>query len=349
MFRIKYEEINGNPAKINREFIGNPIEDFSEMFERFSDAYGIKALIVDDIVHKRRLTPKKERKCRFCKAVYSEKEKFKTKAHLFPKLLGNENLFSDFECDTCNSFFGENENHLANFLGLPRAMTFIKGKRSKLKFESPDETLIIKRDPNEYETPKFIIESYGEENNHVSIDDANKKITIHTVRHSYNPLKVYKAFLKMGISILPQHYIDDYEIAIAILNSKKKNEELNNPFFKMDMYFHPGPAFPSPLAILFEKRDKKQAFPMHIFCLMFHNYTYQLVLPLNNQDKWMYDGKITVTVPNMPPFIDKHFAEVFGKPIRHRLNFNFDDLKKNEKHDISFSFQQYTDKSLLET
>jgi len=345
MFRIKFTEKPNEPQKLLREFIGNPIEEFSDMFDRFFNFYGIKILLADDELHKRPLKLKEERTCSFCKATYGENEKFKSLAHLFPSLIGNANLFSDFECDNRNNLFAHYENHLANFLGAARAINMENVKSGALKFKSPDKTFIIEKD-DESEIPKLRFESHELENDHFTLDAENKKITFHTIRHSYNPHKVWKSFLKMGLSILPEDYVDDYELAFAILRAKRKNEEKDNPLYKMNMYLHPGPSFPSPMAILFERKNYENLIPMHIACIMFHNYTYQLVLPFSKQDKHLYNGKTLITIPNMPPFIDKHFAEKFGIPKEHRLNFNLDEMKKNEKQDITFSFEDHTDTRL---
>lgn len=347
MFRLKYSEIPGETNKLNREFIGNPIDEFIEMYERFAGLYGIKNLIADDELHKHPLKPKKDRKCRFCNPEDSIAQKFKSKAHLIPELIGNKHLFSDFECDKCNALFSKYENDLANFLGASRALSIANARSGKVKFKSPDKTFIVQKDYEaKDEIGKLRIESHEEENNHFTLDAEGKKVTFHTVRASYNPYNVYKAFLKMGLSVIPAELVDDYKIAYAILRSQKKNEESDNPLYKLNLYIHPGPAFPSPMVILFEKKDKTALIPTHIVCIMFHNYTYQLTLPLNYRDNWMFDGKKTVTVPNMPPFIDKHFAEKFGIPKGHRLNFNLDELKKNEKHDVTFSFEDFTDTRL---
>lgn len=349
MFRLKYTEIPGSPGKINREFLGNPIEEFTEMYERFTGFYAIKNLIADDELHRRPLKPKKDRVCRFCDAIYSKEEKFKSKAHLLPELIGNKYLLSDFECDKCNSLFGKYENDLANFLGVSRAFSISNAKTGGLKFKSPDKTFIVQKDYEATdEIAKLRIESHEEENNHFTLDAENKKVTFHTTRPSYNPHNIYKAFLKMGLSLLPSELVDDYKIAFTMLQSAKKNEEPDNPLYKLNVYIHQGPAFPSPMAILFEKKNKTEMVPMHIVCIMFYNYTYQLTLPLNKTDKWMFDGEKIVTVPNMPPFIDKHFAEKFGMPKGHRLNFNLDELKRNEKHDVTFSFEGFTDTRLGE-
>lgn len=342
MFRLKYSEILGEPDKFSREFIGNPVDEFSETFDRFANWYAIKVLIVDDELHKRPLKPKTDRVCRFCKATYSETERFISSAHLLPSLIGNENLFSDFECDKCNNLFAKYENSLANFLGVSRTMNMKNVVAGSLKFKSPDETFIVQKD-KEAEAPKLIIESHEEGNDHFSLDTEEKKVTFHTKRYPYNPHKVWKAFLKMSLSVLPQQYVEDYELAFAILRSNEKNEEKNNPLHKVNMYVHPGPSFPSPMAILFERRNKSDLVPMHIACIMFYNYTYQIVLPFSKQDKELYNGHTVITFPVMPPFIDKHFAAKFGIPQGHVLNFNLDEVKKNEKHDVTYSFDSFTD------
>ena len=346
MFKIKFTEIPEHPNKANLEFVGCPPEEFSERFERFAGLYGIKVLLADDELFKRPLKHRTKRICRFCKATYGDNEKFKSVAHLIPQLIGNTHLLSDFECDKCNILFSKYETDLANFLGVARSMNIENAKKGKIKFKSPDKTFIVKKDIETEANkaiPKLRLESHENVQDHFTLDKENKKVTFHTHRHSYNPYHVYKAFLKMGLSIIPDQYVEDYEIALAMLCSNKKNPTTNDPFLKLNMYSHPGPSFPSPSAILFEKKNKRDLMPMHIVCIMFHNYTYQLVLPLSKKDQSMYDGKTQITVPHMPPFIDTHFANKYGNPKGHVLNFNTDKVVKGEKNDVTFSFEDYTD------
>jgi hypothetical protein len=348
MFRLKLIPVDGQPNAFKKEFVGNPIDEFSEIFDRFFSLYNIRILLADDEFHKRPLVAKEQRVCRFCKATFCEEEKFRSLAHLLPELIGNKNLLSDSECDKCNNLFGKYENHLANFLGASRVINMENVRTGSLKFKSPDKTFLIQKDKKS-EAPKLNFESHEEENNHFTLDPENKKITFHTTRPSYNPHLVWKSFLKMGLSVLPDEYIDDYELAFAVLRSERKNEEGDNPLYKMNMYQHAGPPFPSPMIVLFEKIDKSMPVPMHVACIMFHNYAYQLVLPFCKRDKLLYNGETIITIPNMPPFIDKHFANRFGVPKSHRLNFNLDELKKNEKHDMSFTFDSYTDTRFTES
>src|SRR5574337_1753387 len=110
MFRIKLEPLTNDPETYRHEFIGNPIDKYSDMFDSFTGFYDLKQMISCDKWHKRRPKPKRERTCRFCNAVFSKDEKFKSKAHLIPESLGNDHIFSDFECDRSNALFSKYEN-----------------------------------------------------------------------------------------------------------------------------------------------------------------------------------------------------------------------------------------------
>ena len=343
MFLIKYQEIPGKPVKFRREFFGNAIDAYADIFNRFFSFYDLKELICCDEFHIRKPKPRKLRVCRFCGTTYNKDEKFRSDAHLIPGLLGNKFLYSDFECDKCNFLFGKYESNLADFLGAIRAMNVSNARTGTVKFKSPDKSFIVMKDKEApLDQPKLRIESHELQNDHFTLDAKKNKVTFHTKRASYIPHQVFKSLLKIGLSVLPEEDIADYEIALAMLRSQKKNEETDNPLYKLNMYQHKGPPFPIPMALVFEKKDKQALVPMHIVAIMFYNYTYQLILPFNKQDSWMYNGK-TITVPNMPPFIDKHFEKKFGPIKENHMNFNLDELKKGEKHDITYSFDSYTD------
>lgn len=52
------------------------------------------------------LGDKDGRKCRFCGRAKPEVS-FRKEAHALPESIGNESLFTYYECDTCNQAFGE--------------------------------------------------------------------------------------------------------------------------------------------------------------------------------------------------------------------------------------------------
>ncbi|UFS61502.1 HNH endonuclease [Sulfurimonas sp. HSL-3221] len=69
--------------------------------------------------------------CRFCGDAEGETT-FETVAHTIPESLGNKKLFSNDECDRCNSYFGSYiENELAEFLSIFRSIGFVKGKKGR--------------------------------------------------------------------------------------------------------------------------------------------------------------------------------------------------------------------------
>lgn len=75
---------------------------------------------------------KNNKVCRFCGKTEPEVT-FEKDAHAISNLLGNQMLFTYYECDKCNSKFGEKlETNLANFLGISRTYYGIKGKKEYL-------------------------------------------------------------------------------------------------------------------------------------------------------------------------------------------------------------------------
>lgn len=73
------------------------------------------------------LGDKSERKCRFYGKGKGDVS-FKSKAHAIPQLLGNNELFTYYECDTCNKVkFHKLEDHLANFLGIWKIFSGVRG------------------------------------------------------------------------------------------------------------------------------------------------------------------------------------------------------------------------------
>ena len=55
---------------------------------------------------------------------------FKKKAHVIPQSLGNRNIVSLFECDSCNgAIFSIYESSLAAFIGIPRTFAEIRGQK----------------------------------------------------------------------------------------------------------------------------------------------------------------------------------------------------------------------------
>ena len=81
--------------------------------------------------HGKRITlgRKDDRICRFCKRNDTE-VLFGMDAHVIPLSLGNKVLFSNYECNDCNQFFGSGiENDLGNWSKPHRTLARIRGKK----------------------------------------------------------------------------------------------------------------------------------------------------------------------------------------------------------------------------
>src|SRR5689334_16716472 len=117
------------------EFMPHP--QFIDRAKSFYDAYELVTVIVNDDLNysKRSLKHFRERICRFCKRSYPEVQ-FSNYSHLLPQLIGNSNLYSDFECDSCNERFSKIENDLAEFLGASRSFTGLAEDKKTLGFKA---------------------------------------------------------------------------------------------------------------------------------------------------------------------------------------------------------------------
>lgn len=53
----------------------------------------------------------------------------------------------------------------------------------------------------------------------------------------------------------------------------------------------------------------------------------------------MHDGEQQISFMHVPPFIDKHFADKFGMPTGQRLNLSSTVLNKDDKQELTLSFE----------
>lgn len=279
-----------------------------------------------------------DRTCRFCGESYP-KVTFKKKAHIIPELLGRGQLVSDFECDNCNQLFSKYETELAYFIGAARSLTQTKAKEGVPKYKSSDKKLEIKTIPNEQGQEIITLESEDFENK-IHHDQENKTITIKTDRASFVPVKVYKSLVKILLTLLPEETFKKYSRMLAAIMDADDDKNLlkGNPFCRAMIYVNPGIPFPSPITLVLEKKDDKTAIPSHSLLLYFHNYIYQIFLPLYEHDLWMYDGNTEVNLHAAPPLVDETFVKKFGMPQFHNVNLGGHERIKKQKNEIVLSY-----------
>ena len=146
--------------------------------------------------------------CRYCNRTTKEVT-FNQDTHLLPELLGTNNILTYDECDSCNSLFSEFESNLSIYFRPFITLIGTKGKRKVPAFQSRT----VNKDENTRTTLEHI---YGNKK-HLKIqnskdvirDDTNGKAEIIFRRPPFTPIKIYKAFLKIGLGLLP-HHLDEY-------------------------------------------------------------------------------------------------------------------------------------------
>ncbi|MDT3401245.1 hypothetical protein [Mucilaginibacter terrae] len=148
--------------------------------------------------------------CRFC-GKSSPEVIFKNDAHLVPELMGKNDFLYSEECDSCNSLFSKYESHLAIYLRPYLTMLGVKGKKKVPFFQS--------RSAADHTNGRTIITTGANNQKNIvlgSLDDYKidheKKVATFTFRNPpYIPLNVYKAFVKIGLSLLPNEKVAKYQ------------------------------------------------------------------------------------------------------------------------------------------
>ena len=303
---------------------------YKELMDDFYKSYELE-IYLESPHSKIRYGPQKERSCRFCGRAYSlQGAKFNKVAHIIPEFMGNKYLTNDFECDDCNQVFGRYENDLKNYLGAIPSLTKTKNKKNRTpKFISVGNEIIIA------ESKKIVgghIEiQRGENNKGINFDPETGQTYIEMRKAPYVPFNVYKAFLKIGLSVLPKHHLQFYKNALNILN---QNDGLFAAICSVHVIEFPlTRTSKAPFIYLFKRRNSKDRIPTHVIVMHYQNMIFQYYLPFHWSDGFVY--KDNVRMPICPPMFSEKVDDIF-------FNSRIDDLtsiesKQNEIQYISYS------------
>lgn len=285
---------------------------YHDQIKNFLHEYQFEDIIYPSYPNHKYLKKAQDRVCRFCGRPYG-KTTFKKDAHLIPELLGNKWLFSDFECDECNHYFGTiYEDNFSKMLGMYRTINKVSGKESFPTFKSPGEQ-IIARVKQIDEKKAVIISRENACNEAIIVEEENAKIIINYKKNSYIPVLAYKALLKIALSIINTHEVQqDYEYALNYLLNK--NDIILNGCFVMG-YSLPFYFGMLPHIILYKKRNPNTKTHTHVIALYFQNLIYILPVPLNQKDFFFYGEEISMRI--CPPLflINSNLENTTIKPF----------------------------------
>lgn len=286
------------PELINITFY--PHNDYLSFAKEFYEKYNMTDIIMpsDPRYDINKLKPKKERVCRFCGSSMP-KVKFPDEAHLISELIGNKDLFSDFECKNCNHEFGKYENDLANFLGIARTILGVNAKGGIPNFKSKGKHLIA-RSKSFVGNNIIIIAREDIEKGIIKHDLQAGTITISYIKNPFSPLKVYKTLLKWALSVLSEEDVNiDYRYAIGYLQGEGILKGCKITGYKLPFQYN----F-LPRVYLFKKRNANDKIHTHVMAVYFQNEMISFPIPLNKNDFSFYNELIIP--PVFPPLFNQY-------------------------------------------
>jgi hypothetical protein len=275
----------------------------------------------------------KNRVCRFC-GHGEPSVTFKLEAHAIPEALGNKSITTNYECDGCNQAFGRGiENDLGNWSKPSRTFARIRGKSGvpTLKKGGPDPGWRI-----EYGQTGFDIKQYEDDPIFV-IDEEKKQLTFELKRDAYTPVAVLKAFVKIGLTLLPAEELPNFTEALAWVRELDHKKGLVKEF-PMVRTFQPGP-MPNDLIVvmLMRRRASVTGVPYAFLVLAYGNEVFQVFLPSPKQDVAISGQKLTFPafpVPNGPD------PARYGKAHTTLLDLTGREVIKGETVPIVLGFDQ---------
>jgi len=299
-----------------------PHPQFGERAESFHQSYSLIGLTGqgDEKYSKRKLKGYTNRSCLFCGRGYPEAQ-FKTLAHLVSKLIGNSNLYSDFECDECNKRFSKLEGDLAAFLGISRSIVGMGNEKKTVGYKGGRLTA---RSRSFMDGNILIIAPED-------VEKVNGISKLSYAKSPFVPFAVYKAMLKSAISLLGTDYTKvAYKMAFDILNDKKKilqglvmsGYQLS---FGTNLPFH---------VLHFRKKAPEAKLPTDVLLFHFQNHMISFPMPLHAEDMKLLGDGFEVIVP--PPYFTNEDNMHIAMPNGFMRDFSSSDVVNDEEETVAW-------------
>lgn len=226
--------------------------------------------------------------CRFC-GMGEDETIFDKSAHAISEMVGNRWLFSYRECKECNTAFGNTfEDSFGKYVLPLKIVSQVYGKKKSIGYSNEHAQITINKEdailPEFSEDIKALIKSNEEKSVLIPEKDG---FTLKLERKRYMPQFVYFSLLKMALTILPfeeyEKYVYCYATLYAISRGEEKPDGINVCGFEE---FIPGPErFSCTNVELYKAKDISGNRPYMYFCLNFGNYSLQIPLPTDQQQK----------------------------------------------------------------
>ena len=224
------------------------------------------------------------------------KSAFKSVAHAIPECLGNRGLTSAYECDTCNGSFGRGiENDLGEWTKPMRTFARIRGKNG---------VPTLRKGPNggwrvEMKDGRLDVKSY-EEDPIFEVDESSCRVVFTLKRGTYTPIAVYKAFVKIGLTLMSTAEIAPFSDTLNLIRETDHSRSWvgQAPIIHT---FQSGPMANDRLTtIVLRRKPGITGVPYAYLVIGYGNDVFQVALPARQEDAAI-NGKPLQIVPFPTP------------------------------------------------
>lgn len=268
------------------------------------------------------------RKCRFC-GRSTPYVSFESDAHAVPHLIGNRVLKTLYECDSCNKqLFSKMEEQFDAYMRFYHVFCHVSRNGNTVntyKCNSKSKAGVSVSD--EWTDVNCCV---GEDLSTV-VNQQNKTITFSGVR-SYIPLAVFKAIVKMALSIMPESDIDNFEDTLKWL----RTSHIQLSHLNLSIRLYEGlNDFNGDCMIYKRKDDNKEIVPRYLFGLKYNNLFIQISIPLCKEDNSIEDHIQELFIPCQ--------MDAEGNSYLHFINdMSSSNKVSKEKVSITFSYGDFT-------
>lgn len=307
-------------------------EQFKENFARLDANY--EAIAIYHLETGITITLGEEEKCcRFCGKSEPDVT-FDTITHAVPEFTGNKSLISNYECDTCNKHFSKFETQMTRYMHLFHTMAQVHGKHGVPKYKVNFGNSII-----EIGDSSLKVDHYEGDRELFEIKPEKNVLTMKGVR-SYVPQMVYKCLVKMALSIMPEKELPFFGKTIEwLMENPKEKSKFHVGGLMAFMNTYPGPRpFDEVSCLLYRRRENApDKVPYAIFFIAYSNFTFQIYLPICDQDA-QYKGQEVTLLGVMNPL------DYYGLvPTRKRLDLSSAEKVKEEPIEFDMTYSTLTD------
>ena len=300
----------------------------AEAASYYAGRYAMNGLLIQP-GKKRTLAYDLPLRCRFCDRVEPQAS-FRHRAHAIPEALGNKTIFSRHECDDCNDFFGAGiETELGKWSQPARTLARISGANGvpTLKREGPSGYRI----ENKGGTLHL---SHYEEHPTFFVDEQGKTLRFELKRDRYVPAAVYKALVKIGLTMMPAAEMQNFEEAVQWIKETDHSRKL----FEAPVYyrFQPGPMRGDLIYFsLLRRKTSVTDVPYAFMVLTYGNDLLQVQLPSPKQDIAIHGKPLSFPAFRLPNPFD---PAVFGTPVIGVLDFSSHEPVQDDVLEAQFHF-----------